>query len=162
MAAPSDIHDRIEEFLQRKGLRRTPQRKVIIDAAFQSNEHFTAEELWTRARKIDPATSRATLYRTLNLLVESGVLREIELGRDEKTYDPNFHNSPDHGHLICIDCGKVLEFEDNHIQLLQECITRRLGFQPAKSALRIEACCDQLRDKGLCENLIDARLNKKA
>ena len=142
---------RVEEFIAAKGLRHTRQREVIIEAAFNSTEHFTAEELWERARKIDATASRATLYRTLSLLVESGLLKEIDLGRDQTYYDPNFVDHPHHNHLICLDCQKVVEFEDAHMSLLEDCITRRLGYRPETSAIRIEASCDELRLKGVCE-----------
>ena len=142
---------RVEEFISAKGLRHTRQREVIIEAAFNTTDHFTAEELWERARKIDSTASRATLYRTLGLLVESGLLKEIDLGRDQTYYDPNFVDHPHHNHLICLDCQKVVEFEDVHMSLLEDCITRRLGFRPETSSVRIEASCDELRLKGICE-----------
>lgn len=155
------IKERFDAYIREKGLRRTAQRDVIVEAAFGTTEHFTADELWDMARQIDPATSRATLYRTLGLLVESGLLREIDLGRDQKYYDPNFFEHPHHNHLICVDCGKVVEFEDEHIELLFDCITRRLGFRPTKKSMRVEACCDKLRQEGVCENLLEMRLGKK-
>ena len=145
------ILSRVEEFIAAKGLRHTRQREVIIEAAFNTTDHFTAEELWERARKIDPTASRATLYRTLGLLVESGLLKEIDLGRDQTYYDPNFVDHPHHNHLICLDCQKVVEFEDVHMSLLEDCITRRLGFRPETSSVRIEARCDELRLNGICE-----------
>ncbi|MES2708452.1 MAG: transcriptional repressor [Verrucomicrobiota bacterium] len=144
------IHERLEEFLTTKGLRRTRQRDVIVEAAFSTTDHFTADELWEKARKIDSTASRATLYRTLGLLVESGLLKEIDLGRDQTYYDPNFVDHPHHNHLICTDCQKVVEFEDTHMSLLEDCITRRLGFRPETSAIRIEASCEELRQKGDC------------
>lgn len=156
-----EIKERFDNYIREKGLRRTSQRDVIVEAAFTTEEHFTAEQLWDMARRIDPSTSRATLYRTLSLLVESGLLREIDLGRDQKYYDPNFVDHPHHNHLICVDCGKVLEFEDTHIETLFDCITRRLGFRPTKKSMRIEACCDKLRKDGVCENLLEMRLGKK-
>lgn len=146
-----EILERIDQFLTAKGLRRTRQREVIIEAAFSTTEHFTADELWDMARRLDATTSRATLYRTLGLLVESGLLREIDLGRDQTYYDPNFVDHPHHNHLICLDCRKVVEFEDAHMSLLEDCITRRLGFRPANSSVRIEASCEQLRQSGVCE-----------
>jgi len=145
------IKERIDAFLQLKGLRRTTQREVIIEAAFSTQDHFTAEELWEKAREIDPSTSRATLYRTLALLVESGLLREIDLGRDQKCYDPNFIDHPHHNHLICTDCQMVVEFEDAHLEVLEDCITRRLGFSPSNKGVRVEASCDALRQTGKCE-----------
>lgn len=155
-----EIKERFDNYIREKGLRRTSQRDVIVEAAFSTEEHFTAEQLWDMARRIDPATSRATLYRTLSLLVESGLLTEIDLGRDQKYYDPNFVDHPHHNHLICVDCGKVIEFEDEHIETLFDCITRRLGFRATSKSMRIEACCDQLRKEGICENLIQMRLGK--
>ena len=156
-----DIQKKIDSYLDRHGMRRTRQRDIIIEAAFQSDEHFTAEELWDRAREIDPKASRATLYRNLNMLLECGALQEIDLGKDQTYYDPNFSDKPGHNHLICVDCGKVVEFEDSHMEVLEDCLTRRLGFRPTRKSLRIEACCDQLRKEGFCENLIDQRLAKQ-
>ncbi|MDF1738421.1 MAG: transcriptional repressor [Verrucomicrobiales bacterium] len=156
-----EIKERFDEFIRQRGMRRTGQRDVIVEAAFANDDHFTAEELMDKARRIDPKTSRATLYRTISLLLECGLLREIDLGKDERVYDPNFLDSPDHNHLICIDCGKVVEFEDDNTAVLIDCITRRLGFRPASKSMRIEACCDRLRSDGMCENLIEMRLGKK-
>ncbi|MEM8954485.1 MAG: transcriptional repressor [Verrucomicrobiota bacterium] len=156
------IKEQVDDFIKKRGLRKTAQREVIVEAAFGTTEHYTAEELWERARQIDPATSRATVYRTISLLLEAGLLREIDLGRDQKYYDPNFVDHPHHNHLICIDCGRVVEFEDENVAVLEDCITRRLGFRPTKKSLRIEACCDKLRTTGVCENLIEMRLGKKS
>ncbi|MGI8601389.1 MAG: Fur family transcriptional regulator [Verrucomicrobiales bacterium] len=144
------IQQQFEAFLLTKGLRRTKQREVVLAAAFSTKEHFTAEQLCEMARKLDSTTSRATVYRTLTLLVECGLLREIDLGRDVACYDPNFLDSPNHNHLICLDCGKVVEFEDGHISVLEDCITRRLGFAPASKSIRIEANCEELRRRGTC------------
>ncbi len=146
----ADVQDRFETFLKEKGLRQTPQREAIVQSAFASSEHFTADDLWDRARKQDASTSRATVYRTLSLLVESGLLHEIDLGKENRHYDPNFLDHPNHNHLICTDCEKVVEFEDDHINLLEDCITRRLGFKPNRKMIRIEASCDELKRLGAC------------
>lgn len=146
----SKIRANLDTFLASKGLRRTKPREVIIEAAFATTEHFTAEELLEMARKLDRTVSRATVYRTLGLLVESGLLREIDLGRDQTYYDPNFLQKPEHNHLICTDCDRVVEFEDEHIALLEDCITRRLGFKPSSKSIRIEASCEELARKGTC------------
>lgn len=146
-----EIRERFEAFIKEKGLRSTAQRDVIVTAAFSTNSHFTAEDLWAMARKIDPSTSRATLYRTLSLLTESGLLQEIDLGRDQKYYDPNFVEHPNHNHLICLDCGKVVEFADEHMSVLEDCITRRLGFNSVRRDIRIEARCEEMRLAGKCK-----------
>ncbi len=152
-----DITKRLDDFLAGKGLRRTKQRDVIARAAFSTAEHFTAEELLDIARKIDRTTSRATVYRTLSMLVEAGLLREVDLGLGQMCYDPNFIDHPHHNHLICLDCRKVVEFEDKHMHLLEDCITRRLGFSPASATLKIEANCEELRQRGECKTRKAAR-----
>jgi Fur family transcriptional regulator, ferric uptake regulator len=153
------IQKRLEDFIRRRGLRRTGQRDVIVREVFSKDDHFTAEELFERVRKTSADTSRATVYRTLGLLVEAELLREIDLGDDQTTYDPNFLDKPSHNHLVCIDCGRVVEFEDAHVDLLNDCVTRRLGFRPVRQSIKIEATCEQLRLNGRCPNLIATRLS---
>jgi Fur family ferric uptake transcriptional regulator len=155
------VRARLDDFIRQKGLRRTTQREVVVNAVFAKDEHFTAEELYERVRKTDADTSRATVYRTLALLLEAELLREIDLGDNQTTYDPNFLNKPAHNHLVCIDCGRVVEFEDAQVQALNEWVTRRLGFRPVRQTLKIEATCEQLRVNGRCPNLIATRLSGK-
>lgn len=148
----SGVRDRIYEYLLSKGLRKTAQRDAIIEAAFSTTEHYTAEDLLVMARKLEASVSRATVYRTLPLLVESGLLREMDFGKEHKFYDPNYIEHPSHNHLICVDCNKIVEFEDRNIETLENCITKRLGFSPANKIVRIEATCDELKAKGICSN----------
>lgn len=150
------IQERVHAYLAEKGLRKTPQRDAIVQAAFSTKEHYTAEDLLSMARQVDSSVSRATIYRTLPLLVECGVLKEMDFGKDYKFYDPNYLDHPHHNHLICVDCNRIVEFEDQHIELLEDCITRRLGFSPASKSLRIEANCDELRKFGTCTHRREA------
>jgi len=146
------IRKRVYEFIEQKGLRKTTQRDAIIEAAFSTTEHYTAEELLVMAKKVEPSVSRATVYRTLPLLVECGVLKEMDFGKEFKYYDPNYNDHPFHNHLICVDCDKIVEFDDINIDTLENCISKRLGFSPAKKIVRIEARCDQLKASGACKN----------
>lgn len=155
------IEERLKQFIETKGLRNTPQRNAIVKIIFSSGEHFNADELWDRIRKTQIRASRATVYRTISLLEEAGLLHEVDLGDEQKTYDPNFVDSPAHNHLVCIDCGNVLEFDDAHIQVMNDCAARRLGFRPSRQTLKIEACCEKLRLHGRCDNLIAARIEGK-
>jgi len=148
----TEVRERIYRYLADKGLRKTAPRDAIIEAAFSTTEHYTAEELLNMARRIEPSVSRATVYRTLPLLVECGVLKEMDFGKDYKFYDPNYIEHPHHMHLICEDCSKIVEFEDQHIELLEDCLTKRLGFSPTSKFVRITATCDQLKAMGICEN----------
>lgn len=138
-------------YLLQEGFRRTIQREAIIEAAMSTTEHFTAEDLLVMSRRIERSVSRATVYRTLPLLVESGFLRELDLGGETKCYDPNFIEHPTHNHLICVDCNKIVEFEDPNIELLENCISRRLGYSPTNKTIKIEAKCDELKLHGVCE-----------
>ncbi|MEI8294307.1 MAG: transcriptional repressor [bacterium] len=155
--ARESVRKILHEYLAGKGLRKTAQREAIIEAAFGTNDHFTAEELLVMARAIDRSVSRATVYRTLPLLVQSGLLRELELGGDTKIYDPNFLEHPTHNHLVCVDCKKIIEFEDPNMELLENCITRRLGFSPANKMVKIEAHCDEFQLRGSCAKRLEAK-----
>ncbi|MFZ4597383.1 MAG: Fur family transcriptional regulator [Terrimicrobiaceae bacterium] len=152
MEAPSreSVREILYGFLAAKGLRKTTQRDAIIDAAFGTQDHFNTEDLLKMAREIDSSVSRATVYRTLPLLVESGLLRQLDLGGDTVVYDPNFLEHPTHNHLVCVDCKKIIEFEDTNMELLENCITRRLGFSPTNKMVKIEAHCDELKQHGKC------------
>jgi Fur family ferric uptake transcriptional regulator len=144
------VRNQIREFLAGKGLRKTSQRDAIIEAAFSTDRHYTADELLDMARGIERTVSRATVYRTLPILVESGLLRELDLGQGRKVYDPNFVDHPHHNHLICLDCHNILEFEDLNMELLENCMAKRMGFTPANKQVRIEARCDELKINGVC------------
>lgn len=144
------VREILHSFLAGKGLRKTSQRDAIIEAAFGTNKHYTAEQLLDMARGLDRSVSRATVYRTLPLLVESGLLRELDLGGDTKLYDPNFLEHPTHNHLVCVDCRKIIEFEDPNMELLENCISRRLGFSPTNKRVTIEAHCDEFQLRGTC------------
>lgn len=150
------LRESVYEYLAEHGLRRTAQREALIAAVLQTKEHFHAEELLEMAKKIEPSVSRATVYRTLPLLVRSGLLRELDLGKDVMYYDPNFVDHPTHNHLICVDCDKIIEFEDPNMELLENCITRRLGFSPTNKIVRIEGHCDALKMHGACRNQREA------
>ncbi len=137
-------------FLARKHLRLTRPRGAIIEAVFNTEKHFTAEELLKWARRRDKSVSRATVYRTLPLLTESGLVREMDFGKDYKYYDPNYAEHPHHNHIICLDCGKIVEFESKKIEQLEKEICRRLGFTVRTHRLQITATCDAFRKLGAC------------
>lgn len=146
-----------QAFFASKGLRFTKQREALVTLIFRNDEHFRPEDLLPKLRRSDGTVSRATIYRTILLLVESGMLREISMGGGERLYDPNFLKSPHHNHLICVDCREIIEFEDPNIDVMQNCITRRLGFTPTEKAIRIEGSCDRLRLLGSCKNFKGGR-----
>src|SRR6201989_1556154 len=115
-------------FLALKNLRITAQRQAIVDTVFSTDQHFTAEQLLEWSRQKDKTVSRATVYRTLPLLTESGLVREMDFGKDDKFSDPNYAQHPHHNHIICQDCDKIVEFESDKIEQIENEISHRLGF----------------------------------
>src|SRR5215510_13908346 len=142
---------RFMDFLAQKNLRVTNQRQAIIETAFSTRKHFTAEQLLEWSRRRDKSVSRATVYRTLPLLTESGLVREMDFGKDYKFYDPNYAEHPHHNHIICQDCEKIVEFESDKIERLENEISHRLGFAVKAHRLQITASCEDLKKLGACK-----------
>jgi Fur family ferric uptake transcriptional regulator len=139
-------------FLAKKRLRVTSQRQAIVETVFETNEHFTAEQLLEWSRQRDGSVSRATVYRTLPLLTESGLVREMDFGKDHKFYDPNYADHPNHNHIICQDCEKIVEFESEKIERIENEITHQLGFSIKAQRLQITGTCDELKKLGACKH----------
>ena len=141
---------RFLDFLAQRNMRLTGPRRAIIEAVFSTEKHFTAEQLLEWAQRRDKSVSRATVYRTLPLLTKSGLVREMDFGEDHKFYDPNYAEHPRHSHIICQDCGKIVEFESEKIERLENHISRRLGFSVEAHRLQITATCEEFRKLGAC------------
>jgi len=139
-------------FLESKNLRLTAQRRAIIDTVFNTEEHFTAEQLLGWSRRKDHSVSRATVYRTLPLLTQSGLVREMDFGKDSKFYDPNYADHPHHSHIICGDCEKIVEFESEKLERLECEISQRLGFSVKTQRLQITGACQTMKKLGTCKN----------
>jgi Fur family ferric uptake transcriptional regulator len=154
MASPEKLaaKQKFLNFLETKKLRITSQRRAIVETVFETDEHFTAEQLLDWSRRRDKSVSRATVYRTLPLLTESGLVREMDFGKEYKFYDPNYADHPNHNHIICQDCEKIVEFESEKINRLEDEITHKLGFSIKAQRLQITGTCDQLKRVGACKN----------
>lgn len=138
-------------FLKSRKLRVTLPRRAIIEAVFATDEHFTAEQLLEWSRRRDKSVSRATVYRTLPLLTESGLVREMDFGGDHKYYDPNYADHPNHSHIICQECNTIVEFDNDQIKRLEREACQRLGFSVQTHRLQITATCEQLKRFGACD-----------
>ncbi len=113
--------------MEKRGLRSTGQRRVIIDKLFETSEHVTIDQLLEAVRAVDPRVGYATVYRTMKLFAEGGLVHERKFGDGFTRYelaDEHAH----HDHLICLSCGKITEFEEPAIEALQERIAARYGF----------------------------------
>jgi len=119
--------DRIEKLCIEKGLRMTGQRRVIARVLAEAEDHPDAEELHRRAAAIDPHISIATVYRTVRLLEESGILERHDFRDGRSRYEevPDEH----HDHLIDVQTGRVIEFHDDQIEELQRLVAEKLGYR---------------------------------
>lgn len=118
---------RIEQLCVEKGMRMTDQRRVIAKVLNQSDDHPDVEELYRRASAVDPHISIATVYRTVRLFEEAGVITRHEFGEGRSRYEETTEEH--HDHLIDMNSGEVIEFMDDEIERLQEIIARRLGYK---------------------------------
>ena len=117
----------IIERLEAKGLRMTGQRRVVAQVLQDSDDHPDVEELYARAQVIDNAISLATVYRTVKLFEEAGLLDKLEFGDGRARYEDAERDH--HDHLIDINSGEVIEFVDGEIEKLQEKIAAKLGYE---------------------------------
>ena len=117
----------ITERCEAKGLRMTGQRRVIAQVLEDSDDHPDAEELHARASNRDPRISLATVYRTVRLFEEQGILEKLEFGDGRARYE--YAERAHHDHLIDLKSGEVIEFVDEEIEELQEKIARKLGYE---------------------------------
>lgn len=137
----SNLRKAFETFLRGRALKFTNQRERIFDRAFATHEHFTAETLyrWLEAEEGAPV-SRATVYRTLSLLVEGRFLESLDAGRGELYYE-HVLGHRHHDHLVCLSCGRIDEFYDERIETLQREAAEKKGFELVDHDLRLLGYC---------------------
>ena len=126
-----------------KGLRMTEQRKTVARVIAASKDHPDVEELYARAAKVDARISLATVYRTVKLFEESGLLEKLVFGDGRARYEDSLRDH--HDHLIDVNSGKVIEFVDPDIEKLQERIAARLGYKLIGH--RLELLCVPIEQK---------------
>jgi Fur family ferric uptake transcriptional regulator len=119
--------DRIEKLCIEKGMRMTDQRRVVARVLSEAKDHPDVEELYRRAHQVDPHISIATVYRTVRLFEEAGIIERHDFRDGRSRYEemPDVH----HDHLIDMRSGRVVEFVDEEIEALQQAIARRLGYR---------------------------------
>jgi len=131
MAEPSDqtievLQDQLSAYMERKGLRSTSQRRLVSEVFFRTGGHLSIDDMLALVRKRDAKVGYATVYRTLKLLVECGLANERQF--DSVTRFEIAHHDSHHDHLICLECKRIIEFEDRQIERLQDALARRHGF----------------------------------
>ena len=123
----------------------TNQRRLLLELLRDAEGHIDAKELYRRASAKDKSISSATVYRTLNLFKELGLVEEMMLGKLRCYYE--IKQSAEHQHLVCRGCGKVMEFQNPHFQKLIEVVQREHGFNITKAELYLEGYCSGCEEK---------------
>ena len=134
----------LEAYIVRNNLKITRQRRVVLNTFAECEDHVSAEELYNLVSKADPKIGLATVYRTLALLTQSGLASELDFGDGQKRYEHKFmHNH--HDHMICTQCGKVIEFTHPIIEKLQEGVAKENKFTITSHKLDIFGICQNCK-----------------
>lgn len=144
-ASLDKLRARLHTYMEKKGLRSTSQRRLIIDTFFEGAPHMTIEDLLAEVRTRDKGIGYATVYRTLKLLAECGVASERRFGDGLSRYELADEATTHHDHLICVNCGKIIEFEEPRIEALQDEIAERYGFEITSHKHEMYGTCSDCR-----------------
>ena len=128
----------LARYMGQHGLKTTRQRSLIIDTFFQVGGHLSVEELWSRVRQRDRKVSVATVYRTMKLLNDCGLAHARNFGDGQTRYEGVGHH---HDHLICTQCGTIVEFENDRIEALQDRVARQHGFKVNSHKMELYGLC---------------------
>lgn len=140
--APSiaQVEEIFRDFLRKKGYRVTPERSAILREIYADPGHFDADELFIKLKQKKYAISRATVYNTLDLLVECNLVSQNSFGHKHLHYERTY-GYEHHDHIVCNQCGEVFEFTCPQIESLQEEVCKQFGFQIKQHTLQIFADC---------------------
>jgi Fur family ferric uptake transcriptional regulator len=136
----------LAEMLRASGQRVTAQRLLILSAFAQPGEHLTADEVYSRVEPLVPALNRSTVYRTLELFRDIGLISETDLGGGARHFE--LLGGARHHHLICQDCGYMSEMDDSLVEPLRQAVRERYGFEPGIDHMAVFglcACCAEHR-----------------
>lgn len=130
--------------IQKQGLKRTAQRDLILDVFLRTEGHLSGEDLYRLVREQDPTVGQTTVYRTLRLLTEAGLAREVRFGDGRAHYEHNYKH-PHHDHMICSDCGKIIEFYSPELEAIQDAMAAKHKFELTEHLLRMIGVCADCR-----------------
>jgi len=129
------------EYVKARGLKFTPERQIILEEIFSTHDHFDVENLYDRIKEKGERISRTTVYRTLPLLLDCGLIAEAIRCRDRVFYE-HIYGHKHHSHLVCIKCGKIIEFEDDEIEKEKNRICKKYHFKPVEYRFGIRGYCE--------------------
>jgi len=134
------VRGRFNDYLRKQNLRQTAERASIFEAVYDTDDHFDADELFLRLRKNEVTVSRATVYNTLELLVECNLVVRHQFGNKQAKYERSFRFWQ-HDHLICMDCNKLFEFCDPRIQSIRDMVADIFEFEISHHSLNMYGHC---------------------
>ncbi len=143
-AQRDEVNRTFSTFLKERGQRQTPERFAILDEVYATADHFDADELFVRLKQAGSRLSRATVYNTLELLLECDLVVKHQFGRNQAKYERAYAYWQ-HDHLICLDCGEILEFCDPRLQSIQDTVGDIYGFEISHHALTLYGRCRRER-----------------
>ncbi len=138
------LHSKLTAYMDKNGLRSTSQRRTVTDVFFRASGHLSIEDLLAMVRERDPKIGYATVYRTLKLLKECGLAYERHFGDGVSRYEIAIEDEH-HDHLICLDCGKIVEFENDEIERLQDVLAKKQGFVLKRHVHELYGVCSDCR-----------------
>jgi Fur family ferric uptake transcriptional regulator len=133
------------EELGRRRLRYTRERREVFEEIARATDHFDADDLFARLRSRSSKVSRATVYRALGVLTDCGLVHRVNLGDDRVRYERS-RGGERHDHLICVACGRVVEFSSAEVAEVQASIARSYGFEADGYSFRVFGRCSSCRD----------------
>lgn len=136
-------------YLRQQGLPITSQRELVADVVFNSREHLSVEEIEARLKERGERIGKATIYRTMEILVRSGLVEDHDFGDGFKRYEHLFGNQPGHEHMVCTECRKVIEFQSPDLVRIQNEVAALHGFMPTRHRLEIHGLCADCQEKGV-------------
>lgn len=136
----------LAEHIRTQGLRRTAQRDLILEVFLGTEDHLSSEDLYWLVQKEDPNVGQTTVYRTLKLFTDAGLAREVRLG-DGRTYYEHHSDHEHHDHMVCTECGEVIEFFCEEIEQLQDQMAEKYEFTPTHHSMRILGLCKNCKNK---------------
>ena len=140
----SEEQEVLLKHIQKRGLKRTAQRDLILDIFLRTEEHLSSEDLYRLVQKDDPSIGQTTVYRTLKLLTEAGLAREVRFGDGRTHYEHNYKHQH-HDHMICSECGRIIEFFSAELEAIQDAMAAKHRFEVTQHLLRIIGVCAECR-----------------